>query len=104
MILIWSGTARPPRLTTTPATPPSSGIELRPRTSGGEAQGVVVGGGAQALRAAGLAAGDVILSVNGQRVTSTEQAWALLRRSGGEADVVVNRGGRAVPIRVRIEP
>ncbi len=83
---------------------PAAEILLQPRSSGGRVQGVAVGGNAQALRAAGLIPGDIIVSVAGQRVTSTEQAWALLRRSGGEADVVVNRGGRAVPIRVRIEP
>lgn len=93
----------PPAPRTAPAAPAAE-ILLQPRSTGGRVQGVAVGGNAQALRAAGLVPGDVIVSVGGQRVTSTEQAWALLRRSGGEADVVVNRGGRAVPIRVRIEP
>jgi len=87
-----------------PAPPAAGAIQLRPRTSGGEVQGVAVSGDAQVLRAAGLIPGDVILSVNGQRVASSEQAWALLRESGGAAGVVVNRGGRVVPIQIRLDP
>ena len=56
---------------------------------------------AQALRAIGLQPGDVIVSVNGEPVSSPDQAVALLRGAGGPASLIVNRGGRAVPMRVR---
>lgn len=97
---------QPPRAAPAPPPPaaPAAEIELQPRTSGGRVQGVAVAGDAQALRAAGLVPGDVMLAVQGQRVSSTEQAWALLRQAGGQATVLVNRGGRVVPIVVRIEP
>jgi S1-C subfamily serine protease len=45
--------------------------------------------------------GDVIVSVNGQRVTSTEQARALIRGAGGQAVLMVDRGGQAVSVRMR---
>ena len=56
----------------------------------------------QAFRSAGFVPGDAIVSINGQRVTSMEQARALLNQSGGGANVIVERDGRAVPMRVRI--
>ena len=93
----------------TPPTPPpapaASAFQLQARTRGGQVDGIMVGpggDGGEAFRAAGFERGDVIVSVNGQRVTSTEQARAMLRQSGGEATVIVNRGGRAVPLRVRL--
>ncbi|HWT12854.1 MAG TPA: PDZ domain-containing protein, partial [Allosphingosinicella sp.] len=93
----------PPRLAPAPAAP-GPPIQFQPRTIGGRVDGIAVspGGDGRAFRAAGFAPGDVIVSVNGQRVTSTEQARALLRQSGGQATVVVNRGGVAVPMRVRL--
>ena len=54
------------------------------------------------FRAAGFAPGDVIVAVNGQRISSLEQARALIGQGGGEVTVVVDRGGRAVPMRVRL--
>ena len=89
-----------------PAAPPTPGqpIQFQPRVSGGRVSGVVVspGGDGQAFRRAGFAPGDVIVSVNGQRVSSMEQARALMRQSG-DVNVVVDRGGRAVPMRVRLD-
>ena len=41
------------------------------------------------------------MAVNGQRVNSAEQALALVRQSGGQAPVTVERGGRAVQLLVR---
>lgn len=76
------------------------------RQSNGRVNGISVnaaGDGGHALRAIGFVEGDVIVSVNGQRVTSMEQARALARRSGGESTIIVNRGGRAVPLRVRLD-
>ena len=100
----------PPAPRTAPPPPPSAGstsaIRFVPRSRGGRVDGVAVGAGSdggQALRAAGFEPGDVIVSIDGQRVTSPEQARALLRRAGGSATVVVDRGGAAVPVRARID-
>lgn len=92
----------PPR---PPPAPAASAIQFQARTSGGRVDGIIVnpgGDGGEAFRAAGFERGDVIVSVNGQAVTSTEQARSLLRQSRGETTVIVNRGGRAVPLRVRL--
>lgn len=91
-----------------PAPAPAPGlapppIQLQPRVSDNQITGLAVspGGDGQAFRAAGFAAGDVITSVNGQRVTSAEQALALVRQAGGQAAVTVDRGGRQVSLTVR---
>lgn len=85
-----------------PATAPPP-IQMQPRVSNNQITGLAVspGGDGQAFRAAGFAAGDVITAVNGQRVTSAEQAIALMRQAGGQAAVVVDRGGRQVSLTVR---
>lgn len=91
-----------------PAPPPQragQAIGFAPRMAGGRVNGIVVSPGSDggnAFRAAGFAPGDVIVAVNGQRVTSLEQARQLIARSGGNANVMVDRGGRAVPMRVRL--
>ena len=59
--------------------------------------------GGYALRAAGLMPGDIIVSINGQRVTSLDQARAISRQARGEMSVIVNRAGRAVPLRVSLD-
>jgi len=87
------------------AVPQSAGQALGfvPRTAGGRVNGLIVspgGDGGQAFRAAGFVAGDVIVAVNGQRVTSLEQARAAL--GSGDVTVMVDRGGQAVPLRVRV--
>ncbi len=89
--------------------PPSTGaaIRLQPRIGDGQVDGLIVSpgrDGGQAFRAAGFLPGDVIVSMNGQRVTSTDQAAAIIRGAGGSVQVIVNRGGRAVPMRVRLDP
>lgn len=49
--------------------------------------------------AAGFRPGDDIVSINGTRVTSWEQATALIREAGaGEASVVVERDGRTLTL------
>ena len=88
-----------------PAASPGDVVRLEPRMSGGRLDGIVVRPGAdggRAMNAAGLEAGDVIVSVNGRPVTSMEQARAAMRASGGQANVIVDRGGRAVPVRLRL--
>ncbi len=88
---------------------PSTGaaIRLQPRIGDGQVDDLIVSpgrDGGQAFRAAGFLPGDVIVSMNGQRVTSTDQAAAIIRGAGGAVQVIVNRGGRAVPMRVRLDP
>jgi len=89
----------------TPQMAPAAGaaINFQPRIAGSGINGVIVSPGAdggQALRAAGLLPGDVIVSVNGQRITSLDQARSMV--TGGEVNVMVDRGGRAVALRVRL--
>lgn len=57
-----------------------------------------------APRIPGLAPGDVVVSVNGQPISSPEQAVAAVRAAGGPVNVIVNRGGRAVTLQVRPNP
>jgi general secretion pathway protein C len=97
-----------PQLAPASAAPAAAqALSLQPRLAGGRVNGIIVGPGSdggQAYRAAGFLAGDVIVAVNGQRVTSLEQARAALAQGGGEVNVMVDRGGRAVPLRVRMNP
>jgi general secretion pathway protein C len=86
---------------------PSAGvgaINFLPRTAAGGVTGVMVtpgSDGGRALSASGLQPGDVIVAVNGQRITSLEQARAAMG-AGGTVSVMVERGGRAVPLVVRL--
>ena len=94
---------RPPRPTPTATTPPA--IRFEPVVGNSRIEGLSVSPGAdggQAFQAAGFAPGDVIVSINGQRVTSIDQVRAIARGAGGQVNVIVNRGGRAVPMRVRL--
>ena len=98
------GQPQPQPLAAAPA-PAGQPINFAPRVAGGRVNGIIVspgGDGGQAFRAAGFAPGDVIVSVNGQRVSSIEQARALIGQGSGEVNVMVDRGGRAVPMRVRL--
>lgn len=102
------GAPAPPPQAAPPPPPPrqasvGDAVRFQPRMNGGRVDGVAVSPGADggaAMRAAGLEAGDVIVSVNGQRITSMEQARALIR--GGRATVMVDRGGRAVAVPLRL--
>ena len=93
----------------TPQGPQVSGnmvgaVNFVPRMVGGVVNGVMVtpgSDGGRALSAAGFQPGDVIIAVNGQRVTSFEQARAAMG-SGGVVSVMVERGGRGVPLQVRL--
>ena len=83
---------------------PAASRSISSRASaGGQVNGLIVGPGSdggQAFRAAGFVAGDVIVAINGQRVTSLEQARAAM--GSGDVTVMVDRGGQAVPLRVRV--
>ena len=99
-------TAAPAIVPAAPAPAPVAGqpISMQPRLTRGSVDGIIVGpggDGGQAFRAAGFIAGDVIVSVNGQRVGSLEQVRAAAA-AGREVNVMVDRGGRAVPLRVRM--
>nr|WP_295371306.1 type II secretion system protein N [uncultured Sphingosinicella sp.] len=104
--------APPPPLPPTPvitATPMqtnhiASEVQFQPRLNGGQVTGVTVQpqGSGNAFRASGLQAGDIVTSVNGQRITSADQARAIASQfRGGEANVEVERGGRTVSLRVK---
>jgi general secretion pathway protein C len=89
-----------------PAAPPPTGqpINFQPRIENGRVTGLMVSAGAdgQAFRAAGFVQGDVIVAINGQRINSMEQARSMIGVGNGEVNVMVDRGGQAVPLRVRL--
>ncbi|WP_342039333.1 type II secretion system protein N [Allosphingosinicella indica] len=87
-----------------PPSPAANQIQYQPRLEGGKVTGVTVNpqGNGEAFRAAGLQPGDVIVSVNGQRVTGAEQARALANQvRDSQVSVEVERGGQNVPLTVR---
>ena len=73
------------------------GVVVRPLTAD-ERRGAEVGGGVVVQEVAGAAAragmkpGDVILSVNDQRITSAEQLRSLVAKAGKHVAVLVERG------------
>jgi general secretion pathway protein C len=97
----------PPQVVTPqgPVPPTMTGmINFAPRMVGRTVNGVIVtagGDGGRAFSAAGFQPGDVIVAVNGQRVTSLEQARAALG-AGGVVSIMVERAGRGVPLQVRL--
>ena len=99
----------PPRTAPPPPPPPvstgsiASEIQFQPRVSGGRLSGVVVQpqGSGNAFRAAGLQPGDVIVAIDGQRITSPDQARALAGRIGSDVSVQIDRSGQPVELRVR---
>jgi general secretion pathway protein C len=83
---------------------PGQAINFVPRTSNGRVTGILVSPGSdggRAFGAAGFVAGDVVVAINGQRISSLEQARAAMT-GGGEVNVIVDRGGQAVPLHVRL--
>ena len=97
----------PPPIVATPAPPANAPLSLQPRVNNNQITGLIVapgGDGGAAYRAAGFQPGDVIVAVNGQRVTGADQALTLFRQAGGSVTLMVDRGGRAVPVRMRTNP
>jgi general secretion pathway protein C len=102
--MMRTGSAPPPPRVVPPPPPVPVGVQIQPRLEGTQVTGVTIGGGGNALSASGLRPGDVVTSVNGQRITSAEQARALAAQlAGGEANIEVERGGRTVSLRVRVD-
>lgn len=101
-----SGPAAPMPVVVVPQMPvaPGAPINFVPRTSNGRVTGILVSPGSdggRAFGAAGFVPGDVVVAINGQRVSSLEQARAAMGQNG-EVNVMVDRGGQAVPLHVRL--
>jgi general secretion pathway protein C len=95
----------PPAAPAAAAPPPPAGqaINFLPRTTGSQITGLIVtpgSDGGRTFRSAGFVAGDVIVAIDGQRVSSLEQARAAM--GSGDVIVMVDRAGQAVPLRVRV--
>jgi general secretion pathway protein C len=96
-----------------PPTPPGTGaapgrlagqIALQPRLNGSRLTGIVLSpqGTGEAFRSAGLLPGDVLVEVNGQRLTSPDQLGGMRDQlASGSASVKVERGGRVVRLQLR---
>lgn len=80
-------------------------LALEPRMNGDRVTGVVLRpeGAGDAFRAAGLQPGDVLIGVNGQRITSVDQLSGLREQLAGPrgATVQVERGGRMMRLQLR---
>jgi general secretion pathway protein C len=97
--------APPPMIRDSPQPPPPNpvaDIGFQPRTDGGRVTGVTVSprGSGDGFRAAGLAPGDVVVAVNGRRITSAEQAGAIGSQVGARGVTIqVERDGRVITLR-----
>lgn len=83
------------------------GVAVRPLTPDEQRQaevsgGVVVQNVAGAAAKAGIQPGDIILSVNGERVSSPEQLRALLAKAGKRVAVLVERGDARIFVPVEL--
>jgi general secretion pathway protein C len=95
--------APPPIGTMRTESSPPAPVQILPRVAGGQVTGVTIQGSGAMLGRSGLQPGDVVTSVNGQRISSVEQGRAIAAQleGGGEANVEVERGGRTLSLRVR---
>lgn len=84
----------------------ASAVDLSPRNAGGKVTGIVVSprGEGELFRAAGFQDGDIIVSVNGQPVSSTSDIATLKRQivPGARLSVEVERGADTVPIKINM--
>ncbi|WP_156678578.1 type II secretion system protein N [Sphingomonas profundi] len=110
-----SAAAPPPPAAGNPLLPPVPAVtassllgdaRFAPRTGRNGVDGFTVqaNGTGDALRAAGLQPGDVVISVNGARVSGAEDARRIQQQLSvsGEVTMIVERGGSEVPLRVRV--
>jgi general secretion pathway protein C len=75
---------------------------MAPRMNGAQLTGVTVRpqGNGEGFRALGLAAGDVVVAVNGRRIRSAEQARGMASQLASErVTLQVERDGRVVTLR-----
>jgi general secretion pathway protein C len=99
-----AGPAAPMPVVVAAPVAPGQAINFVPRTSNGRVTGIIVSPGSdggRAFGAAGFVPGDIVVAINGQRVASLEQARAAMT-GGAEVNVMVDRGGQAVPLHVRL--
>ncbi|QLC23880.1 type II secretory pathway component PulC [Parasphingopyxis algicola] len=96
---------RPAVETVTPAAL-AAGTQISPRREGNRLTGIVLqpsGDSAAALNAAGFQPGDVIVSINGERIQDMGQAVSFARNLGaGDGFVQVERNGETVSFRARV--
>lgn len=84
----------------------ASGTQISPRREGNRLTGIVLqpsGSDDTALRAAGFEPGDVIISINGERIQEMGQAVSFANNLGtGDGFVQVERNGETVSFRARV--
>lgn len=89
-----------------PSSAATQAFDLQPRQAGGQVTGVIVGAAANdaVLTAVGLRKGDVILSVNGARISSTIDLQQLQTTlvPGARLTLSVERGGQTFPLAVNV--
>jgi general secretion pathway protein C len=80
----------------------AAGIRLQPRMNGSRVTGVILHpqGSGEAFRAAGFAPGDVLLSVDGARISSPDQLRTLAQQLAGAATVQIERGGEVTSLQL----
>jgi general secretion pathway protein C len=81
-------------------------FDLKPRNSGGNVTGVIVGPGRNPalFQLAGFRSGDVIVAVNGARISSLIDVQHLQSSlaPGARLTLTVERGGQTLPIALNI--
>ena len=84
------------------------GIAINPRAGGGGVTGLEVSatGDGSAFRAAGLRAGDVVVAVDGSRITSAGDLSRMASqiKPGGKIALTVQRGENEVPVSIEVAP
>ena len=81
----------------------ASGTQISPRREGNRLTGIIVQPtNGDALTRAGFQPGDIIISINGQRIQDMEQAAGFANQLAGNAEVQVERGGDVTSFRARV--
>lgn len=95
--------AQPSEVVVTPGAL-SRDTRIAPRREGDRMTGVILqpNGEGEAFRAAGFQPGDVLISINGRRVTNAGEAARFATEIGSGALVQVERGGETVAFRARV--